>query len=276
MAQSYKKTWLMASRTWTTGSNTRFKSKMVGLADSRFWRVTEDGTPLTYSTQWEFNLTPGGKIGRVSDLTDGIRVISPTNGKTYKVYYDEYYMPFQPIIGLYRTDGYKPNRNIPQNTIGGDGGSGRLVSLNDISDDDQLSYEATYDVDPDPKTIIVRYATHAFCINYPKGEALGGNLRIEIYKQGRHWSGNRESGAGEDLTTMDNIMCPQETYTTNAVPMKDFWKKKRHGKFFMRIRNTETNEVSLFSFQTIKIRGNCMMQSNNTTPIARYRRVCLD
>lgn len=274
---SIKKTWVF-EKTWNTGDIVFIKTKNVFLANASFVRVYKDGVILPRIPNWSFNTSGISKIGTVDDLVDGVQIASPVNGSIYRVEYDEYLVPFSPQIVLYRTDGYKMSRNLPQNAISGDGGkSGRLTSITDTSDETQLSYTCNYTV-PNTFSIPIKYADHGFCGNFDFNKALPTGWRIEIYKQGRRWAGNRASAMGSIIQTMNSTLCPKWVETTNSFDLMGMIARKRTGKWKIRMRNTVTNEVSLFSIQTIKTRTYTLMNPGFTAPISggRIIRISLD
>lgn len=239
-------------RTWSTGDFPYVKLKSVFLADARFVRVYADGVLLTFGDDWVFNLEGGKKIGSVDDLTDGIKLLNPVDGVTYRVEFDEYVIPFNPSIALCRNDNKMITKSLPKNTISGDGGKTGI--LTNISEDDLDNFEYTFNyTNPDTFSLKGYYATHWFCSNFRRGDALPAGWRIEVYKWGRHWSGTRKSAKGSYHTTMNSALVPRYTLTTNIGKVYTMLERKRGGIFMIRLRNTNTNEVSLFSIQ--KIRG---------------------
>jgi len=239
-------------RTWTTGDSPYIKLKSVFLANESFVRVYANGSLLTFTTDWVFNSTIGKKIGSVTDLTDGVEILSPSNGVTYKVEFDEYVIPFNPQIALCRADNKMITKGLPRNCIKGDGGKSGVLS--NIIEDDSEGFEYTFNYsNPDTFSLKGYYATHWFCSNFRRGDALPTGWRIEVYKWGRHWSGTRKSEAGSYHTSMNSAIVPRYTLTTNLGSVAPMVEKKRSGIFMIRLRNTNTNEVSLFSIQ--KIRG---------------------
>lgn len=242
------------SRTWATGEHPYIKSKQVFLANEDFVRVYKDDVLLTYTTDWSFNNTAGKKIGAVADLVDGVLINSPVDGSTYKVEFDEWVIPFSPTIVLCRSDGKMISRGLPKNYIsGGDGPSGLITSITP-DDDPTYTYTAAY-ANPAPSfTITYYYPNRAFVGDYKFNATLPTNWRIELYKQGRWWATRRKSEAGSLNTTMNSVLSPRETYTTNIINLDDYVEKKHTGRLKLRMRNTVTNEVSLFSIQSIKIK----------------------
>lgn len=239
-------------RTWSTGDFPYVKLKSVFLADARFVRVYADGVLLTFGDDWVFNLEGGKKIGSVDDLTDGIKLLNPVDGVTYRVEFDEYVIPFNPSIALCRNDNKMITKSLPKNTISGDGGKTGI--LTNIIEDDLDNFEYTFNyTNPDTFSLKGYYPTHFFCSNFRRGDALPAGWRIEVYKWGRHWSGTRKSAKGSYHTTMNSALVPRYTLTTNIGKVYTMLDKKRGGIFMIRLRNTNTNEVSLFSIQ--KIRG---------------------
>lgn len=273
---SIKKTWSF-SKTWLTGDSVFIKTKQVFLANTSFVRVYKDNVLLTYTTDWSFNTNQESKIGTVDDLVDGVEIISPVNASVYRVEFDEYLVPFSPVITLCRADGLIPSRNLPQNTIGGgDGANGIITGIDDESDDTQITYKVNYAVPSDPFFHRVRYADHAFCANFDFNAELPTGWRIEIYKIGRWWSGKRSSESGSINTTMDNTFTPRATSTLNYINLMGFAQRKKTGKLKFRIRNTTTNEVSLFSFQTIRTRIFHYIKRDFSGSLGRIVRICVD
>lgn len=271
LTQSIKKTWKFG-KTWTTGDSVYVKMKMAMLGDSKFWRVYKDGALLTYTTNWTFNNTKGYKIGAVDGLVDGIALVSPVNNSVYTVEYDEYLMPFSPSIVIYRSDGVKPNRSLPSNTIVGEGSTGRISSIS-WPDENDLLFTVGYDSDSFTKTY--RYADRLFCPEFDFNKSFPTGWRLEIYKLGRNWSGRRASAPASELTTMDSVLSPRATYTTNAVNISFMKDRKRTGEFKIRMRNTNTNEVSQFSHQTVRSRVYHYLNSSFSGVIGRILRVSL-
>lgn len=240
-------------RTWSTGDSPYIKLKSVFLANENFVRVYANGTLLSFTTDWVFNSTIGKKIGSVVDLTDGVEILSPTNGVTYRVEFDEYVIPFNPQIALCRADGKMITRGLPRNCIDGDGGKTGILS--NIIEDDPESFEYTFHYsNPDTFTLKGYYATHWFCSNFKRGDALPTGWRIEVYKWGKHWGGTRKSERGSYHTSMNSAIVPRYTLTTNLGSVDPMIERKRSGIFMIRLRNTNTNEVSLFSIQKIRAR----------------------
>lgn len=239
-------------RTWTTGDSPYIKLKSVFLSDERFVRVYANNTLLIFETDWEFNNTDGKKIGSVADLTDGVKILYPTNGVTYKVEFDEYVIPFNPSIALCRNDGKMITKSLPKNTISGDGG--KTGVLTNIIEDDLTNFEYTFNYS-NPGSFILKgyFATHFFCSNFRRDEELPDGWRVEVYKLGRHWTGIRASEGGSYLSTMNSSLCPRFTFSNNLESVGSFVEKNRGGIFCIRLRKVETNEVSLFSIQ--KMRG---------------------
>lgn len=237
-------------KTWNTGDSAFIKTKMVFLANASFVRVYKDNVLLTYSTDWDFNDTNGSKIGAVTDLADGVEILSPTNGSVYRVEFDEYLVPFSPTIGICRSDGGMPNKGLPRNTIADNSRSGLLTNIE--YDNGTKVYTLTY-TKPDTNTFTLswRCADRAFCCDYDFNVALPTNWRIEVYKIGRHWSGTRASASASEIETMNSIMSPRFVSTTNLFSLDFLFNKKRSGKLKIKMRNTVTNQVSLFSIQTI-------------------------
>lgn len=241
-------------RTWTTGDSVYVKLKSVFLANESFVRVYANGVlyPSDGFNNWEFNLTDGKRIGSVGDLTDGIKLLNPVDGVTYRVEFDEYVIPFNPSIALCRNDNKMITKGLPRNCINGDGGKTGI--LTNISEDDPENFEYTFNyTNPDTFSLKGYYANRFFCSNFRRGDALPAGWRIEVYKWGRHWSGTRKSAKGSYHTTMNSALVPRYTLTTNIGKVEPMLEKKRGGIFMIRLRNTNTNEVSLFSIQ--KIRG---------------------
>ena len=239
-------------RTWTTGDSPYIKLKSVFLANESFVRVYANGSLLTFTTDWVFNSTIGKKIGSVTDLTDGVEILSPSNGVTYKVEFDEYVIPFNPQIALCRADNKMITKGLPRNCINGDGGKTGILS--NIVEDDPEGFKYTFHYsNPDTFSLKGYYATHWFCSNFRRGDALPTGWRIEVYKWGKHRGGTRKSEKGSYHTSMNSALCPRYTLTTNLGSVAPMVEKKRSGIFMIRLRNTNTNEVSLFSIQ--KIRG---------------------
>ena len=241
-------------RTWTTGDSPYIKLKSVFLANESFVRVYLNNNLLTFGSDWSFNLTNGKKIGSVTDLTDGVLIDEPVNGGVYRVEFDEYIIPFSPMIGLCRTDGKMITKGIPRNNVnGGDGlPNGTLIN---IEETDNHTYTCNYNDGGAPFTRVCYYADRMFCINYPREIAFPTNWRMEVYKQGRNWSGVRASASGSRLSTLNCVMSPRKIFTTNYVNVPDLMFGKHHsGSYRIRMRNTVTNEVSLFSIQSVHSR----------------------
>lgn len=249
---SIKKVWTF-EKVWNTGDAIQFKVRTVMLENENFFKVYKDGVLIDNGVGWEFNSAVGFKIGSVVDLTDGISLINPVNGSTYKIEYTEFIVPVAPLIALYRTDNKMITRGLPRNCINGDGGKSGLISNISVIDPEAFEYEIAYS-NPDTFTLPVYYANRFFCPNFVKGATLPTNWRVEVYKQGRHWTGTRRSESGSYNNTMNSTLCPRYTFTTNAQAITPLMDRKRTGIFFIRLRNTVTNEVSLFSNQRIKTR----------------------
>lgn len=261
-------------RTWTTGDSVFIKTKMAFLADENFVRVFEDEVLLDYGTDWTFNTTNGKKLGVVSDLTDGVEILSPVNSSVYRVEFDEYLIPLCPMIGLKRSDGKMHHKGLPRNTVCDDSRSG--IISNSSYDDGTKIYTITYKK-PDTSTFTLtkQYADRAFCCDFDFNKALPTGWRIEVYKVGRHWSGNRASGPGDDYETMNSILSPRFTVDTNIFSLDFLFDKKRSGQVKIKLRNTTTNEVSLFSSQTICSRQFKYMDRTWTPLGVRYHKITL-
>lgn len=261
-------------RTWTTGDSNFIKTKMAFLANANFVRVYKDGVLLTYSTDWAFNTTNGKKLGVVDDLTDGVEILSPVNSSVYRVEFDEYLIPLCPMIGLKRSDGKMHHKGLPRNTISDDKRSG-LISGSSYDEGTKI-YTITYKK-PDTSTFTLtkQYADRAFCCDFDFNKALPTGWRIEVYKVGRHWSGNRASGPGDDYETMNSILTPRFVVTTNIFSLDFLFDKKRSGQVKIKLRNTTTNEVSLFSSQTICARQFKYMDRSWNSLGVRYNKITL-
>jgi len=205
------------SRIWNTGEHAYVKSKQVFLANEDFVRVYKDDVLMTYTTDWIFNSTSGKKIGAVIDLTDGVLINSPVNGSVYRVEFDEYVIPFSPTIVLCRDDGMRLSPGLIKNRIaGGDGPNGLITGIVD-DDEPAYTYTATY-ANPAPSfTITYYYPNRAFVGDYAFNKALPTNWRIELYKQGRWWATKRKSAVGSYNTTMNSVLSPRRTFTTNII-----------------------------------------------------------
>ena len=239
-------------RTWTTGDSPYIKLKSVFLANKDFVRVYLNNVLLVFGSDWSFNLTNGKKIGSVTDLTDGVLINEPINGGVYRVEFDEYVIPFNPQIALCRADNKMITKGLPRNCINGNGGKSGILS--NIVEDDPEGFEYTFHYsNPDTFSLKGYYATHWFCSNFRRGDALPTGWRIEVYKWGKHWGGTRKSETGSYHTSMNSAIVPRYTLTTNLGSVGPMVERKRSGIFMIRLRNTNTNEVSLFSIQ--KIRG---------------------
>lgn len=263
------------SRTWATGEHAYVKSKQVFLANEDFVRVYKDDVLLTYTTDWSFNNTAGKKIGAVADLVDGVVINSPVNGSTYKLEFDEYVIPFSPTIVLCRDDGMRLSPGLIKNRIsGGDGPNGLITSITP-DDEPAYTYTATY-ANPAPSfTITYYYPNRAFVGDYKFNATLPTNWRIELYKQGRWWATKRKSAAGSYNTTMNSVLSPRKTFTTNIINLDDYVDKKHTGRLKLRMRNTVTNEVSLFSSQTIKTKRFSYLK-RDWTALGVFRKASLE
>ena len=166
-------------RTWTTGDSPYIKLKSVFLANESFVRVYLNNVLLVFGSDWSFNLTDGKKIGSVVDLTDGVLIDEPVNGGVYRVEFDEYVIPFNPQIALCRADNKMITKGLPRNCINGDGGKTGILS--NIIEDDPQGFEYTFNyTNPDTFSLKGYYATHWFCSNFRRGDALPTGWRIEI------------------------------------------------------------------------------------------------
>lgn len=260
-------------RTWNTGDSAFIKTKQVFLADANFVRVYADDVLLTYETDWTFNTTFGKKLGSVASLTDGVEILSPVDGTDYRVEAWEFVIPFQPIIGLYRSDGIAMCKGMPQNSISGTGGPvGILKSITEI---DRYTYTLTFQDGANPTFTRPYYsANRACCVQYAKDEALPTNWRIEVYKRGRNWAGRRGSASASQIETMNSCMSPRSVYTTNTINLNPYCDRKRSSQFWIRLRNTSTNEVSLFSVASVRIRP-FFYYSRTWTGLGRFYRASL-
>lgn len=240
-----------SEKVWHTGDSVFLKLTYAMLGNSSFWRVYEDDILLTYETDWEFNDEKGFKIGSVADLVDGIKLLSPTNGSVYRFEYDEYQLPYSPMLGLYRSDGKMSMKGMPPNRITGEGSTGVLTAIARAGNEtDDIDYEMTFN-GGETFTKPLYYANRLCVSQFQKGQAFPTNWRMEVYKQGRHWSERRKKTTGTYNTTMNSVLSPRIVYTTNEANIMWMIDKKRTGVFYVRMRNTTTNEVSQFSFQSV-------------------------
>lgn len=227
------------------------KTDFIFFANDAFVKVYENGVLLVRGSRWSWGSV---KIGRVGDLIDSVAITSPIASATYRLEYTEKLCPSFPQIKLTRTDGLTARNKAITNRCNSTFGMSNVPQLLwNINSFDY--YDMKYNVEyrkpnGEPYTAVTiekNFGNHLMI----KGKDISASLspwRIEVFKTGKR------SGGGTYITVSQNqSLVPYVVSNINDIRIYGLDWANRGRNFFVRLRNTSTNEVTNFSLRYIKV-----------------------
>jgi len=256
------------------GGQRFLKTHSVFLASPAFVKVFEVlggvATELAFNTAWTWNTGAGGdgsKLGGVPDLTDGVRIITVTAGRSYRLVVYETDMLTTPTVIKWRADRAPTKRRGIPPRQSRDGAA--PVLLTSIVPTDDFTYTARYGT-PTSITDVFNFADTVGVSHWSEGASLPPNVRIELYHFGRLRSSKRQR--------VDSTIIPAATYTTNAMSLRlSPFVTSRYvtGIWMVRVRDISTNAVSPWALQRICTRQYGVWNPGYTALVGKYKRALL-
>ena len=245
------------------------KTKTPMYTDKNYFRLydRDSGSDIPDS-DYSFSTAPSAHLGRLSDLTDTIFVSNSYNGPI-DVYYTEYVNPIIPMFYLARSDSNPVSTTNFIDAYYDPDVSRRTISS--VSYDNTLMSVTTTDNNGVTKTYY--YPTRLY---YTFGNITTGlNWRIEGYKPGRAKRGSgagattglRVSNPGHRTAGLGSFSPqfasnPSDGYLdlTSVFDYTSLFSSGEanrnigpRGTFWLRLRDTSTNTVTLFGMQKLRV-----------------------
>ena len=246
-----------------SAGNRYFKTRMPMFRNGPFTKVYENGTLLVAGTDWEWGAV---RMGLVPDLIDNVRIVNPHTSSTYRLEYTECRSSFAPRLALYRRDSEpSPHKSITPRVNIHDGVNtySRIINRFTYADPGELVYYVEY-IDatgaPSSKSIICKtFANHIRIAGIDENWAMSP-WRIELWKTGARKAGGNNNRPGGYNTAL----VPYAAFATNRIKINPEPMHKQGTDYKIMLRNTNTNEVTLFADRDLSIlRKNVWQYGNN-------------
>jgi hypothetical protein len=253
------------------------KMRYIFLADDAFVRVYENGIPLVFGADWNWNPQPKmSGMSLVDILVDGVEILAAVNpASTYRMEVDEVPLGIVPTLMLWRNDGESVTRsNIWYRIKDVFGIEQTLASITGL---DPFGWQATYS---GPTVVDHLYGDRLGVGWFDKGADIpaqwGGAWWMEVYHIGAR--GNQNSlGSLNASSRMHTNLVPVQASKTNAIDLTTVpyylgTGRPRKGHYVVRLRDRATNRVTQFSAQTMYLKKLGTRNDDYSSPLGLYVR----